>query len=276
MGAMASQIKNFLTHLKHPYKLPQEVVNYLEANRFTLREDFLQRPALNAVIGLPGSDSTSPTAAALAAYTVANKNFEVLGTNATTALVTHSTAGGITLTTAGADADQIIILPHLDTGQSLWASTIWGSAKSATFETVIQTGASLAKTIFWAGFKLTNTHTIATDDDQCYFRYSSADSAGAWQIITSRAGTDTTTAVDTGAVAAPVASTKYRLRMALNAARQPRFWINEKEVFYNGAGSVFPALTDAITFKPYIGIQANGATPGAKTIDVRGLICSRI
>lgn len=276
MAAMASQIKNLLTHLKHPFKVPQEAVNYLDATRFTLREDFLQRPALNAVIGMPGSDSTSPTAAALAAYTVANKNFEVLGTNATTALVTHSTAGGITLTTAGADADQTIILPHLDTGQSLWASTIWGSNKSSTFETVIVTGASVAKTIIWAGFKLTNTPVIATDDDQCYFRYSSADSSGAWQIITSRAGTDTTTAVAVGTSPAPVASTKYRLRIAINAARQPRFWINEMEILYNGFGSVFPALTDAITFKPYIGVNANGTAPGAKAIDVRGLICSRI
>ncbi len=194
----------------------------------------------------------------------------------TTALCTLATTGGITLTTAGADADQAILAPHLDTKQTQWASTVWGSSTSSTFETVIVTGASVAKTIVWAGFKLTNTDAIATDDDQCYFRYSSADSAGAWQIITSRGGTDTTTAVDTGAVAAPVASTKYRLRMAINAARQPRFWINEKEVFYSGPGSVFPALTASITFKPYIGVGANGATPGAKAINVRGLICSRI
>jgi hypothetical protein len=107
------------------------------------------------------------SSAALIAYTIANKNFEVLGTNMTTALATAATTGGLTLTTAGADADQAIVTPHLDTKQTQWTSTVWGSSTSSTFETVIVTGASVAKTILWAGFKLTNTHTVATDDDQC-------------------------------------------------------------------------------------------------------------
>jgi cytidylate kinase len=38
------------------------------------------------------------------------------GTNAVTASVTFSTGGGIVLTTAGASADSVIVLPHLDTG----------------------------------------------------------------------------------------------------------------------------------------------------------------
>lgn len=272
------QIKYWLDHkiFKHPYKIASEVIDYLDPTRFVLRENFAQIPALNAVLALAdASGGAGPNAAEFAAYTIANKNFEVQGTNMTTALATAATTGGLTLTTAGADADQAIVCPHLDTKQTQWASTVWGSSTSSTFETVITTGSSVAKTIIWAGFKLTNDPTIATDNDQCYFRYSSADSSGAWQIITSRSGTDTTTVVDTGQSAAPAASTTYRLRIAINSARQPRFWINDKEIFYSGIGSVFPALTATITFKPYIGVMANGTTPGAKAITVRGLICSR-
>ena len=42
-------------------------------------------------------------------------NFEVLGTNMTTALATrNATVAAVTLTTAGADEDQAILCPHLD------------------------------------------------------------------------------------------------------------------------------------------------------------------
>tara|TARA_R100000008_G_scaffold51530_1_gene31014 strand:+ start:38 stop:640 length:603 start_codon:yes stop_codon:yes gene_type:complete len=48
-----------------------------------------------------------------------NTNFEVLGTNMTTALATRSaTSAVVTLTTAGADQDQAILCPHLDSGQT--------------------------------------------------------------------------------------------------------------------------------------------------------------
>ncbi len=113
---------------------------------FTLVEDWLQCPALNAVIGLPGSDSTSPTAAALAAYTIANKNFELLGTNMTTALCSFALAaglyggGGITIQTAGADADQAIVAPHLDTKQTAWAAANFRTQFQPRFECQIRTG----------------------------------------------------------------------------------------------------------------------------------------
>jgi hypothetical protein len=169
--------------------------------------------------------------------------------------------------------DQAIVLPHLDTGQTLWTATQWSTDKQPTFETVIETGANITSATIWAGFKLTNTSVVATDDDQCFFRYQDTANSGGWQIITSRAGTDTTTNVSTGSVPAVAVSTRYRLRFALNAARQPRFWINDQEVLYNGLGSVFPALTTNINLIPYVGVQA--AAVAAKAITVRGLICSR-
>ena len=69
-----------------------------DARRYYLCEPFYQRPAINADIDQ--------------AYTVevaraANRNFEALGTNMTTALATFATtSAGILLTTAGARALQ--------------------------------------------------------------------------------------------------------------------------------------------------------------------------
>ena len=49
----------------------------------------------------------------------------------TTALVTFDTTrAGLTITTAGADQDQAIIAPHLDTAFTAWASVFCGVLKT--------------------------------------------------------------------------------------------------------------------------------------------------
>lgn len=114
-------------------------------------ENWDQRPALNAVSVLGGSDSTSPTVAAFAAYGKANKNYEVLGTNMTTALCTFAVGdvttngltqggGGITIQTAGADADQAIVVPILITGQSARSQANFYSHLQPRFNTRIRYG----------------------------------------------------------------------------------------------------------------------------------------
>jgi len=96
-----------------------------DARRFYLEEYFHQRPALNATLD---SGGTTTTAAELTIFAVANKNFETLGTNYTTALTTFAAhSAGILMTTATADQDQAILLPHLDTNQSVWSGTKWGT-----------------------------------------------------------------------------------------------------------------------------------------------------
>ena len=138
-------------------------------DRYYLEEYFKQRPALNADIDQ--------------AYTVevaraANRDFEVAGDNMTTALCTFSsTVAGITLTTAGADNDQAIVLPHLDTNQSAWTGVKWGTENQVEWECAIRTGDSIALTSFWAGLKDSNTGVYATDDNQAYFLYA-ADKMG--------------------------------------------------------------------------------------------------
>ena len=138
------------------------------ADRFYLEEYWYQRPGLNAVNII---DPDADDASALAVTQAANKNFEVLGTNMTTALCTfNSTAAGIILTTAGADQDQAIVLPHLDTNQTIWSGTKWGTENQVEWECSINTNAIDNQKV-WAGLKLTNDQLVATDANQAFFKF---------------------------------------------------------------------------------------------------------
>jgi len=218
---------------------------------FCLEEYFKQKPALNAVIGLPGSDSTSPTAAAFAAYTIANKDWEVLGTNAVTTSVTFDTTNaGLLLTSAGADNDQVILTPHLDTNQSAWAAIKWGTENQTVFECSFKTGASIATELIWLGLKLTNTSTITTDANQVFFRYSTDDSDTNWMVESSIANSDTAT--NSGVTVA--AATQYNFRIEIDSSRKAHCYINDVLVYTTAA------LTNDVDLIPYVGIQALDTT----------------
>lgn len=189
-----------------------------------------------------------------------SRSFEVLGTNGTSALSTYYAEGGITFTTAGANDDQMILLPHLDTKQTAWSQVTWGTDKQTEWACNISTAASVALVTLWAGLKLTNTSVVATDNDQAFFRVTAA---GNWSAIYSIGGTDTT--VDTGVAVA--ASTKYRLGIAIDSSRIARFYINDELV------ATSTALTDATDLIPYIGVHAN--TGSAKAMNIHFQSISR-
>ncbi len=242
------------------------------ANHFGRRtppliELFHQRPALNAVIGMPGSDTTSPTAAALLAYTVANKNFEVLGTNMTTALCTFADGGGILLTTAGAAADSAIVLPHLDTNQSTWAATKWNTNDRVGWATRVKTAASIGCTV-WAGLKKTNTPVFTTDTDQAFFRYSDAHASYPTKLLACYSVNNTDYELDTGIVMA--VSTSYTLEIFIDQFRIPHFFVGvgEEQTTLRTSGPV--AMTSDVDLIPYAGVLANSAT-AAKALTVRGI-----
>ncbi len=273
---------------------------WLNNNHIYLEERFLQRPALKAVNELPGSDSTSPTAAALLAYTIANKNFSVLGQAMTTALCTHSASGGITLTTAGSSGDQAVVEPSLTTGITEWSAINWLSEKSPRFECFIRTPATITSYCMWAGFKLTLTDVLATDADAAFFKFSTtADTGGSATNLTvciARAGIKVVTVL-------PIvitASTLYRLTLSVNAQRQvfarvattfqPKDTTGTAVASTNlefssksfrlipGVDSVTgadntAALTTAINFIPYVGVKA--LTGAARALDVMELKCGR-
>lgn len=231
------------------------------ANRYELVEKFEQRPLLNADILIT---DTAPTLAQMALRYSANRNFEVLGTNMTSALCTHSTGGGIVLTTAGASADQAIVTPHLDANQTAWATADWSTDDRVIFETTVQTGASIAATIIWAGLKLTNDNVVATDNEQAFVRYEAGVNSGAFQLITSDNGTDTTT--NTSVTVA--ASTSYHIKAVINGDR-------DVTLFINGvlAARAAAALGTGHDLIPYIGVEASAAA--AKAVTVRGLMLSK-
>jgi hypothetical protein len=256
----------------------------MDARRFYLEEWFLQRPGLNANID---QASTVEVQRAL------NRNWEALGTNMTTALCTFATtSAGILATTAGADQDQAIITPHLDTAATAWAGCLWGTENSVHFETSIMLPA-LDNQKVWAGLKLTNDQLIATDDDQAYFKYQTdATNSEAftdfsvWHFVHSIGGTDYITALPVTVAA----NTPYHLKIEIDSDRKATIFINGVQYnVANTAGStggttataVQPgvqvtktaALTDDVDFIPYVGIEAGAAA--AEAVNVHHVCMSR-
>lgn len=213
--------------------------------------------------GKPGLNADIQNAAE-SVRMVTDGDFEILGTNATSALCTYNAEGGITLTTAGASGDQMILAPHLDANQTPWTQTTWGTDKSATWECDISTGAAITAMILWAGLKLTNTPVVATDANQVFVRYEAGVNSGEFQVISSIADVDTTT--DTNIVVA--VSTRYHIKIEIGADRTAKVWINGVLVLTTAA------LTDAVDLIPYVGIQS--AAVAAKVVNVHGEAAGRI
>lgn len=228
--------------------------------RVTLIEKFTQRPALKAVLD---TFTASVANTELVAALIANKNFSLLGTNAVTADITFNAEGGINLLTHGGTSDSAIILPSLSTNLSPWTAMTWGTDQETWWGCEFVTNSSLTNTTIWAGLKLTNTPTVATDNDQAFFKYVNGTDTN-WQVNYSIGGTDT--AVDSGVAVA--VSTVYRFAVKLDSSRIARFFINDALV------ATSTALTDATDFVPYVGVlSATDATQ--KKIVLRNVWASR-
>jgi hypothetical protein len=262
-----------------------------DTRRYYLYEGFKQRPALNAVATAPLTDADATAAAndaIIIARGIANRDFEVLGTNMTTALCTfNATAAGIILTTAGADADQAIVAPHLDTNQTAWQVTEWGTENQVEWECSLNTNA-IDNQKLWAGLKLTNDQLVATDANQAFFKFQT-------DATNSEAFTDYTllhfvySVADTDYISAlPVtvaANTIYHLKISIDSDRKAAIFVDG--VQYNvtttsgstGGTAVVAgttktaALTDNIDLIPYIGIEAGAAA--AEAVDVHYQAISR-
>ena len=224
---------------------------------------------------------------AVSANTGANENFEVLGTNMTSALATrNATAAGITLTTATADADQAILAPNLDAATA-WGSTKWGTENQTVWECSINTNA-IDNQKLWAGLKLTNDQLIATDADQAFFKFQTDDTNSEaftdytlWHFVYSVGGTDYISALPITVAA----NTIYHLKIEIDSSRQAAIFVNG--IQYNvtstsgstGGTAVTTgttrslALTNDIDLIPYIGIEAGAAA--AEAVDVHYECISR-
>ena len=247
-----------------------------DARRYYLYESFAKKPGLNAVAIIdPDADSASD----LAAFVIANRDFETLGTNYTTALTTFAAhQAGILMTTATADQDQGILLPHLDTNQTAWSGTKWGTENQVQWECSIQAAQTDNEKI-WAGLKLTNDQLIATDDDKIFFKYATdagngeaLDTFANWHVVHSIGGTDYISRLPI----AFAADTPYHLKIVIDSDRKATVFVNG--IQYNltstsgstggtAVTAVQPgtavvksaALTNDVNLIPYIGIENGDA-----------------
>ena len=258
-----------------------------DARRYYLEEWFNQRPQLNAAL----ANATE------SARVVANRDFEVIGTNMTSALATFSTThGGVLLTTAGADQDQVILRPHIDGSQSAWDDVIWGTENSVEWEASISLPA-LDNQKVWAGVKKTgiaDAQLVVTDSEQAYFKYQTdATNSEAftdfakWHFVHSIGGTDYISQLPITVAA----NTPYHLKIVIDSDRKATIYVNG--IQYNitstsgstggtAVTAVQPsksptksaALTNDVGFKPFIGIEAGDGA--AEAINVHYQAISRL
>ena len=264
-----------------------------DARRWYLEEWFNRRPGLNANLDQASTVEVQRTL---------NYDWEVLGTNMTSALVTFgATTGGILATPAGADQDQAIICPHLDndgtadTGAiTAWSGCQWGTENETHWETSIMLPAIDNQNV-WAGLKLTNAPELATDDDQAYFNFlTDADNSGQsftdftkLHFIYSVGGTDYISQLPITVAA----NTPYHLKIKIDSDRKATIFVNG--IQYNvtqtsgstggtAVTAVQPstvatkslALTNDVDFIPYNGIEANAGA--AEALNTHFVAMSRL
>tara|TARA_R110002110_G_scaffold139569_3_gene326254 strand:- start:9024 stop:10448 length:1425 start_codon:yes stop_codon:yes gene_type:complete len=222
---------------------------------------------------------------------VSNESFEVLGTNMTDALSTRSaTRASVTLTTAGADEDQAILAPHLDTNQTAWTGVKWGTENQVEWECSITTNAIDNQKV-WAGLKLTNDQLGAVDANQIFFKaatdltngeaLSTSDNAAMaaaggnmlWHVIYSIAGVDYTTNTEL----AMAANTTYHLKITIDSDRKASAFINGTQYGlvndsgHGGASNVGTTATWGQTDTIANGGVTASASSGNQTLTVDGV-----
>ena len=261
-----------------------------DTRRYYLEEYFNHLPGINGDLASTTEATNTPV----------NRSFEILGTNHTSALATYSsTVAGMTITTAGADQDRMIVAPHLDTKQTAWAGTKWGTENQVHWECGIRTSSAIDNQKIWAGLKLTNDQLPQTDANQAYF-YFATDATNGQALSTytplyfihSVGGTDYLT--NTGITVA--ASTNYHLKIKFDSDRKMEIFVNGVQygvtqtaaTTFDGSTSVTGttqadiddktqksvAMTDDIDLIPYIGIEAGDGAAAA--LDVQFEAISRL
>jgi len=253
-----------------------------DARRWYLEEWFNRRPGLNANLDQASTVEVQRTL---------NYDFEALGTNMTSALVTFpADAAGILATTAGADQDQAIICPHLDNDGSAdtgaitgWSGVQWGTENQVHWETSIRMPAIDNQNV-WAGLKLTNVPEVATDANQAYFNFlTDADNSGQsfsdftkLHFVHSIADTDYISQLPITIAA----NTNYHLKIKIDSDRKATIYVNGIQYNITGtsgstggtavtavqpgtAATKTAALTDNVDFIPYNGIEANAGAAEA-------------
>ncbi len=212
--------------------------------RYSLEENFHRVPAASATI-----DQAWTTEAARNA----NIDFETLGTDFASGTISFTaTLAALTLTTHSNSGDQMIVAPHLDSGQSAWTSIKWGTENQVIYEALIRTGASVADIAICVGLRDDADVDETSASDGAFFRFDAG--VANWECVTNI--TDADSEVDSGIVVA--ANTNYYFRIEIDKDRKPHFFVENVEV------NVGSALTNDIDLLPIVGVETE--TTAAKTI----------
>ena len=252
-------------------------------DRYYLEEFYKRRPALILDLEPTSADdgTDGATKAEIATMNAANKDFQVLGNNATSSSVSFSTTrAGINLTTGTSGTSQVIILPHLVPNQTAWTGIKFGTENEVEWECAVSV-ADVANVCFWAGLKLTNTPVLATDANQAYFFFDTGTIAGSVSSMTS-----TTTLHFCYSIATTVyvtdlgitvgADTIYRLRISIDNNRKLSVFVNEVQYGLTTSASSSGATVSNETQKsaqlpnidliPYVGVQQTTADADTLTL----------
>ena len=216
-------------------------------------------------------------------YIIPNQNFVLGGSNAGGLQISSNTGrdasfAGIKLITGTTDNDFTVLTPRDGETElppaadsSAWSAVSFGTENKIEFSCAISTGGNITDAAIWAGLKLTEVGTIATDANQAYFLYASNDDLGALttngnlHFVYSVAGTDYIT--DLGITVA--VSTVYRLRISFDENRKISVFVNNVQYGLTStpttttAGGVTEsvsttrslAMTNDIDLIPFVGVQ---------------------
>ena len=233
-----------------------------DTRRYYLEEYFDLLPGINGDLASTTESTNTPV----------SRQFEILGTNHTSALATYSaTVAGMAMTTATADQDRMIVAPHLDTKQGAWSGVKWGTENQVHWECGIRTSSAIDNQWIWAGLKKTNVVELATDTEQAFFTFGTdADNAGQsftdftkLHFVHSIGGTDYISQLPITVAA----STNYHLKIKFDSDRKVSIFVDGEQ--YNvtstsgstGGTAVTKgttksaAITDDVDLIPYIGIE---------------------
>ncbi len=233
-----------------------------DTRRYYLEEYFDLLPGINGDLASTTESTNTPV----------SRQFEILGTNHTSALATYSaTVAGMAMTTATADQDRMIVAPHLDSKQGAWSGVKWGTENQVHWECGIRTSSAIDNQWIWAGLKKTNVVELATDTEQAFFTFGTdADNAGQsftdftkLHFVHSIGGTDYISQLPITVAA----STNYHLKIKFDSDRKVSIFVDGEQ--YNvtstsgstGGTAVTKgttksaAITDDVDLIPYIGIE---------------------
>jgi len=238
-----------------------------DTRRYYLEEYFDLLPGINGDLASTTESTNTPV----------SRQFEILGTNHTSALATYAaTVAGMAMTTATADQDRMIVAPHLDSKQGAWSGVKWGTENQVHWECSIRTSAAIDNQWIWAGLKKTNVVELAADSEQAFFTFGTdADNAGQsfddftkLHFVHSIGGTDYISVLPLTVAA----STNYHLKIVFDSDRKVTIYVNG--IQYNvtstsgstggtavtavqpgTAATKSAAITDDVDLIPYIGIE---------------------